>query len=316
MRSPGPLTSRSLLPPLAVSLAAMLWGSDGLWRTTLIETMPSGAIVFWEHVILVACTAWLLVRDRRYLATLRVVDWLSVLLISVGASGLATVLFTQAFSHASPTTVVLLQKTQPLFAIGLASVLLPETLPPRFWPLLPVALLGAYLISFGDAGPFFGLGGEGDRASGALMALGAAALWGAGTVFGRRLLAHVPFSTLTALRFAVTLPALGVLAFNSGWAVPGPAQVPPLLATALLSGLVGLLLYYWGLRVTPAAVATLCELWFPVTAIVVSALFLGAAPTGHQVVGIVLLMAALAFMRHRPVPAETVTTRPAQPAPA
>jgi len=34
----------------------MLWGSDGIWRSTLIVTMPSGSIVFWEHVILVVAS--------------------------------------------------------------------------------------------------------------------------------------------------------------------------------------------------------------------------------------------------------------------
>ena len=300
------------LPPAAVSLAAMLWGADGLWRNSLIQSgFPSGATVFWEHVILVAACGWLLWRDRRVLATLKTSDWIAVFLIGVGASAIATVLFTQAFSHASFTTVLLLQKTQPLFAISLAAVLLTEPLPPRFWPLLPLALLGAYLITFSDASPIVTLATAGDKWVGVLLTLGAAALWGAGTVFGRRLLAHVPYSTATALRFTAALPALAIITASTGFAVPGPAQVPPLLATALLSGLAGLLLYYWGLKQTPAAVATLCELWFPVTAIALGAATQGTAPSGHQIAGILLLWGSLALMRHRPVPATERTATPA-----
>ena len=53
------------LAPFLVAFAAMLWGTDGLWRTGLIESgWPSTTIVFWEHVILVAATGWLLWRDR------------------------------------------------------------------------------------------------------------------------------------------------------------------------------------------------------------------------------------------------------------
>ncbi|HEU5317582.1 MAG TPA: DMT family transporter [Chloroflexota bacterium] len=299
-------TPRAFLGPAAVSVAAMLWATDGFWRNTLIQTMPSGAIVVWEHVILVIATGWLLVRERRHIAALRPAEWLSVFLIGAGASGLATVLFTQAFSYATPTTVVLLHMTQPIFAISLASLMLPEPLPPRFWPLLPVALGGAYLIAFPDVSPFLSLG-AGDRPLGVALALGAAVLWAAGTVLGRRMLAHVPYSTLTALRFASALPALLVIAALTGWGTPGPAELPPLLATALVSGLLGLLLYYWGLRDTPAAVATLCELWFPVTAIVVGALFLNTLPAPNQVIGIALLWIALALMRHRPVPATPET---------
>ena len=66
----------------------------------------------------------------------------------------------------------------------------------------------------------------------------------------------------------------------------------------------------------PAAVATPCELMFPVTAFAVNALVLSAAPTGHQVIGIVMLMGALAFMRHRSAPAvETLASTPVPPAP-
>lgn len=301
----------ALMPPALVALAAMLWGTDGLWRTALLRTMSSPAIVLWEHILLVLVTAWLLWRDRAALAKLRRAEWLAVLIIGVGASGIATILFTQAFRHASPTTVILLQKTQPLVAISLAAVWLREALPARFWPLLPVALVGAYLISFGDAGPLASIATVVDRPLGALMALGAAALWGSGTVLGRRMLGHVPFATLAALRFATALPVLAIIAALGGWSVPGPEQVAPLVLLALVAGLLGMLLYYRGLRETPAAVATLCELSFPITAIVVNSIFLQAPLTLNQAIGIVLLWSALALMRHRPAPARTATPVPA-----
>jgi drug/metabolite transporter, DME family len=312
MQHRRPARSRpALLPPVLVAVAAMLWGTDALWRTELLKALSAPALVFWEHVLLVLVTGWLLWRDRRDLRMLRPPDWLAVVLVGMGASALATVLFSQAFRLASPTTVLLLQKTQPLVALSLAAALLHEPLPGRFWPLLPVALLGAYLISFGDTGPIASLAAVGDRPLGAAMALGAAALWGAGTVLGRRLLARLSFPTLTALRFAVALPALAVAAALGGWSVPGADQLPPLLAVALIAGLIALLLYYRGLRETPAAVATLCELSFPVTAILLNTVFLQAAVTPNQLIGIALLWGALGLMRHRPVPAEEVARAPA-----
>jgi drug/metabolite transporter (DMT)-like permease len=296
------------LAPFLVAFAAMLWGTDGLWRTDLILSgWPSTTIVFWEHVILVAATGWLLWRDRDSLRRLDRGDWVAALVVAVGASALATVLFTQAFSLASPTTVLLLQKTQPLMAISLAAVMLREPLPGRFWLLLPVAIIGALFITFGRWESFE----AGGSLAGALMALGAAALWGAGTVLGRRLLAKLEFPTLTALRFGAALPALAIVAFASGFGGPPSAsQLPPLLATALLSGLAGLLLYYRGLRDTPAAVATLCELSFPITAVALAVLVQGQPISSNEVFGIALLWGALALMRHRPVPA-ALATQPA-----
>lgn len=296
-----------LLGPVLVAIAAMLWGTDGLWRTDLIQSgWPSTTIVFWEHVILVTATGWLLWRDRASLAHLDRGDWIAALVVAVGASALATVLFTQAFSLASPTTVLLLQKTQPLMAIALAAVMLREPLPGRFWLLLPVALLGALFITFGRWESFEAGGGL----AGVLLALGAAALWGAGTVLGRRLLGKLAFPTLTALRFGAALPALAVIAVAAGWGgPPNAAQLPPLVATALLSGLAGILLYYRGLRETPAAVATLCELCFPITAVALAVLVQGQPISANELFGIALLWGALALMQHRPAPA--AATQPA-----
>ena len=203
--------------------------------------------------------------------------------------------------------MLLLQKTQPLMAISLAAVMLREPLPGRFWLLLPVALVGALFITFGRWDSFE----TGGAMSGVLMALGASALWGAGTVLGRRLLAKLEFPHLTALRFGLALPALAVVAFASGFGGPPNAeQLPPLVATALLSGLAGLLLYYRGLRETPAAVATLCELSFPITAVALAVLVQGQPISANEILGIVLLWSALALMQHRPVPA-TAATQPA-----
>lgn len=307
--STGP-TRPALLPPLLIVVASMLWGSDALWRTELLKTLTAPSIVFWEHVVLVLATGWLVWRDRAALARLNGGDWISLLLIGMGASALATVLFTEAFRNSSPTTVLLLQKTQPLVAITLATLLLKEPLPARFWLFLPVALLGAYLISFGDTGPLAGLATAGDRPLGAFMALGAAAFWGAGTVLGRRLLAKVPFPTLAAMRFGTALPVLAIAATVSGLAVPSAPALPSLLALSLLAGLAGLLLYYRGLRETPAAVATLCELSFPITAILLNTVVLSTAPSMNQVLGIALLWGAIAGMRHQRVRAENLLRAP------
>ena len=75
------------LGPALVAVAAMLWGTDGLWRTGLIQSgWPALTIVTWEHVILVAATGWLLWRDRAQLARLDRGDWIALTVIAVGAS--------------------------------------------------------------------------------------------------------------------------------------------------------------------------------------------------------------------------------------
>ena len=86
--SPASLAS---FGPAVVTVAAMLWGTDALWRTDLLKTLPAPALVLWEHVILVAATGWLLWRDRDQLRRLPPVAWGSVAIIGVGEIGRAHV---------------------------------------------------------------------------------------------------------------------------------------------------------------------------------------------------------------------------------
>ncbi|HLY94576.1 MAG TPA: EamA family transporter, partial [Gaiellaceae bacterium] len=100
-----------------VSIAATMWGLDGLIRKPLAHSTTPTTIVFGEHVILVALTLPLLVpalvalwrAGPRYL--------LAGIAIGAGASAIATILFTQALFHGDFITVVVLQKAQPLVAV-------------------------------------------------------------------------------------------------------------------------------------------------------------------------------------------------------
>ena len=163
---------------------------------------------------------------------------------------------------------------------------------------MPVAIIGAYCIVIPN--PLDPRAAWEDfHVSAGLFALAAAALWGAATVFGRYALAQVRFTTLTALRFTTALPALLVLMLLLG----GPAafgsyrggDVPLYLAIALIPGLFPMLLYYRGLASTPASLATLAELAFPITGILVNLYFVTPAQTvsSWQIVGIVVLTGSL-----------------------
>src|SRR5205823_11332176 len=129
------------------------------------------------------------------------------------------------------------------------------------------ALLGAYLLSFGDMAPADAFSGARGRA--AVLALVAAALWGSATALGRRALVDIEPQLVTAVRFTLALPLLAAIALYQGVVAP-PAGAygsdwPRLVALALVPGLGGLLLYYRGLERTPASVATFAELAFPAT---------------------------------------------------
>jgi drug/metabolite transporter (DMT)-like permease len=62
---------------------------------------------------------------------------------------------------------------------------------------------------------------------------------------------------------------------------------------ALFPGLLALVLYYRALGHTPASRATLAELAFPLSAVVVGVAALGARPTASQGVGFVVVLVSV-----------------------
>ena len=290
-----------------VAVAAMLWGTDALFRAPLLSHLPSDRVlqstqlVFMEHLVLTVACLPLLWRARREIRRLTAAQWWAVAAIGVGASALATVLFTISFGYGHFIETLLLQKTQPLFAIVLANLWLRERISAQAWIWVPVALVGAYLIVIPD--PLHPEQAWADfHVTAGLFALAAAALWGSATVFGRYALASLRFTTLTALRFTFGLPALGIVLLLIGgigaFGYYRVSDVPLYLAIALIPGGLGLLLYYRGLASTPASLATLAELAFPITGVLVNLYLVTPRQsiTSWEVAGIVVLWLALAAL--------------------
>jgi drug/metabolite transporter, DME family len=277
---------------LWIAAGATLWGTDTVLRRPLTSALHPTQIVLWEHIILTLLVSPVLIRYSRQLRKIEGSVWLAILGTAWIGSALATVLFTTAIRSGNPTTAVLLQKTQPIFAIALASSALGEHLPPRFlWTAL-AAMAGAYLVAFGD-GHLLAPASSFDLQP-ALLALGAAAGWAAATIWGRIATKRLPFEIVTALRVTCALPALIVAAFVQGQlAAPGRNYVPSLLWMAVVPGFAGLMLYYRGLRQTPASQSTIAELAFPITASLLNWLVLGAQAGAIQILGFALVWASI-----------------------
>jgi drug/metabolite transporter (DMT)-like permease len=280
---------------LLVAVGAAMWGTDGILRVPLLEVASASQIVLLEHLVLLLFSVPAVVLGWRFLRGLGAAQWVALLIIGWGGSAIATLLFTAAFAVGNPTVVILLQKTQPLFAIALAAILLRERLGWAYWPCFAVAMVGAYMISFGDLGPFAALGPA--ELLPAALALGAALLWGSSTVLGRLVLKDMPFNTLTGVRLLLAVPLLAgiVIAQGSvgGLSTGFAAEPGRVILLALIPGLLALLLYYRGLTGTRASYATLAELAFPATAVVLNWTFLGVGVSANQILGFVLLWGAV-----------------------
>ncbi|HEY7017716.1 MAG TPA: DMT family transporter [Gaiellaceae bacterium] len=291
-----------------VSVAAAMWGLDGLIRKPLSDSTSAYTIVFGEHVVLVALTLPLLI--PAFLALYRAgPKYIGAgILVGAGASAIATILFTKALFHGDFITVVVLQKAQPLIAVIGAWLVLGEQPRSGFaWFLLP-ALAGIWLIALPHP-----LDPHAQGLVPIAETLAAATLWGLGTVFGRYLGRRLPFDHVSTVRFgfgliasACALPIVGAAAFStwhdSFW----------IAVLALVTGFFALGLYYYGLRRTPAVLAALGELAFPVTAALVGIYVFGSSLRWTQWVGVVLTVGVISLIpvRRR----ELVKAPPREPA--
>jgi drug/metabolite transporter (DMT)-like permease len=183
--------------PILIFIAAMLWATDAPFRYHLTRGLDASFIVLAEHAINVLLILPFIFAGWREIKSLKWKQWISVLVIGIGASAVASILFTKTFSYVNPSVAIVLQKLQPLIAISLAAFFLKERTGKRFWLWTVLALLGAYVISFPDLAPRLYYGEAWNpNTIGVLLALGAAALWGLGTVVGRYLLRPLSHSSL------------------------------------------------------------------------------------------------------------------------
>ena len=304
---------------LFVALAATLWATDAYFRNQLVKHLTPNEIVVAEDALIALFLLPVLLRSWGEVRKLNARGWIAIILIAAGAQAVATILFTKSFSYGLYSETFVLQQTQPLIAITLAWIVLGERRRPWFWPAVAMAVVAVYLVlqapNITLEHPFAPITSlPQGRVEAGLFALGAAVLWASGTVLGRYALGSISFWSMTALRFTVALPVLiAIVLVSEGGAgfthYTVRDFVPNFLGIALVSGLFALLLYYRALAKTPASLATIAEMAYPVAATLIAS---GPAPWGFQqpiypaqIVGTVLLLAViglLAFTKERTSP--------------
>jgi drug/metabolite transporter, DME family len=280
-----------------VSVAATLWGLDGLIRKPLADSTAATTIVFGEHVVLVALILPLLVPALRALWRAGLPYVAAGVAVGAGASAVATILLTQAIvtSHFDLITIYVLQKSQPLVAVVGAWLVLGEQPRRGFaWFLLP-ALAGIWLAALPH--PF---DPHAQGLTPIAETLGAAVLWGLGTVFGRFLGRRLAFEHVTTVRFAFGLVASACALPIIGAAAYSNAHDSFFIAVlALVTGLFALGLYYYGLRRTPAILAAVGELAFPIAAVLVGIYVFDNTLRWTQWVGIAVTVVVVTLLPAR-----------------
>ncbi len=267
------MKKEKLIGAFAISFAAALWGVDGVVLTPRLHNLNVAFVVFVLHALAFLIMNTFLFREYTHLKRLSTSDAITFFLIAlfggaIGTMSIVHALFLVNFEKLS--IVILLQKLQPIFAIALAVIFLGERMRRFYFIWAGLAIIAGYFLTFGNSLPNFNTGDHTLEA--ALFSLLAAFSFGSSTVLSKKILGKYSFQTATFFRYGFT--SLIMLFFvlargsyeqfdsitNENWLI--------FLIIAVTTGSGAIFMYYYGLKKVRAVIATICELFFPVTAII------------------------------------------------
>lgn len=286
------------LAPIAIIIAAALWGLDGIVLRPSLYTLPVPLVVLIESSIVAIILTPFFIKKFHSLKNLKFRDWLSFIAVAFFGGALGTMAITKALfyvNYANLSVVVLIQKLQPVFAISLAAILLKEKLQTEFYLWAGISLIGAYLMTFGIHLPTLN---SGDKTPIAVMfSLIAAISFGSSTVFSKRALKNVGFEMGTYLRFLISSIVMILIVFSTGdyqsISKVSHIQWIVFLIIAFTTGGPAIFLYYYGLKSVPASVSAICELSFPLTAVLLEYFVHGNMLDFVQWIGVFLLLGGI-----------------------
>jgi len=257
---------------MAICVAATLWGLDGVVLTPRLYSLDIGLVVFIFHALPFLIMNIFMFREYRHIRDFTKGDVLMFFLLSLLGGAVGTLAIVKALflvNFKALTIVVLLQKLQPVFAITLAALLLGEKLKRNFLLWSALAITAGYFLTFGLRLPDFETHSPTALAAG--FSLLAAFAFGSSTVFSKKVLRKYSFFTATFYRYAFTsiIMLLFVLSTGSLKFVPEITgfQWTIFAIIGITTGSGAIFLYYFGLTRIRAMLATICELFFPVSAI-------------------------------------------------
>lgn len=282
-----------------------MWGFDGIVLTPRLFNLDVIFVVFVLHAIPFLIMNVFLYKEYKHIQDFNTQDLLTFLLIAlfggfVGTAAIVKALFLVNFQDLS--VVVLLQKLQPVFSILLASLILKESIRQRFALWGGIAILASYFLVFGFSLPSFEKGSTTIYA--ALYALLASVSFASSTVFSKKILLKYTFRTGTFYRYGFTTIILLIIVVFTGKLdqiqLITQSNWIYFIIIALTTGSGAIFLYYFGLIRINAMLATMCELFFPISAILFDYFFNGKILSTVQWVAAAIMIFAIIKLNQAP----------------
>lgn len=295
-----------LLGSIFIIIAAMMWGIDGILLTPSyfikFKFFDVNFIVFIAHAIPTVILSIFFSKQYKYLKTFTKSDYLFFILIALfgGTIGTLSIVKALELSNYTPySIVILIQKTQPIFAILLAIFLLKEKPSKNFYVVAVIALIAIYFLTFEFKSPVLL---KQNNLLAVLYSLLAAFSFGSSTVFGKKVVYKFSFLTSTFYRFFFTTIITMLFVIFSETTrntITQYTQNRNLMGLSLfiaIFGLLAILIYYNGLKYVKATIATFCELAFPITSVVTEAIIYKRFLSPIQLVAAIVLVAVILYL--------------------
>lgn len=283
---------------ISISIAATMWGLDGVVLTPRLYNLDVGVVVLILHAIPFLLMQSFLYKHYKYLKVFSRQDYFIILLVALFGGAIGTLAIVKALfliNFKELSVVVLLQKLQPVFAITLASIILKEKLSKYFMVWAAIALIGGYFMTFGLETPNLETGAK--TTLSALFALLAAFSFGSSTVFSKMILKRYTFKTATFYRYGLTTLIMLVYVAIFGKAAHfnniSTTNWIIFMVIAITTGSGAIFLYYFGLTHVKASVAVMCELFFPISTIIFDYAFNGSRLSAIQWISAAVMVFAI-----------------------
>ncbi len=288
-----------LIGTLAIMSAAFLWSLDGVFIRPKFYELPASLMVFLEHLLGFIVLSPFIYKYWHKIKLLKKKDWLAIFWVALFGGVIGTLFITKAFFVAVTgeitfATVILLQKLQPIFALVLARIILGEKLSHKFYLWAVIAIGAAYFLAFGRNS--FNLNSINWFHNAAIFAILAAFAFGSSTVFGKRIVNHLNFKSTAALRFGLTTILILIYILITGDITKittlSNLQWFLLWLIVFTSGAGAIFIYYFGLNRVTASTATIAELFWPFSAVILDYILNKNTLDKIQIIAAIILLLA------------------------
>lgn len=278
-----------------IIIAAMLWGIDGIVLTPHLYGLPVILVVFIQSFLITFFLSPIAIKNKKQILNYSLKQNLIFILISILGGIVGTLCIIKAIfyvNYVNLSIVVLIQKLQPIFAITFAKIILKENLPKNFIIWSISAIIGTYFMTFGLKIPV--VNNEFHLMEAVLYSLVAAVSFGFSTVASKKALNFSNYENATFLRFFYTflISLILVLVFSEFDSISNITQSQWIIFVLITisTGGTAIFLYYKGLQNIKASISSICELAFPLTAIILEYFIRNNILNFIQWVGVIILI--------------------------